>query len=151
MFPTDCTPSLQRCSRRRAWINQAHSVGDSEKGRGMGFCTSCSTRLADGVETCPACRHPVAAEASSGQATAPPGAGPSAMPASPGPPAPASGWQQAGELFDVGTRIVARLLVSLLWLGVTIAGFGSGMWFIGVLGILYLVYLWAFRGRLLIY
>lgn len=65
-----------------------------------------------------------------------------------------TGWQKAEKVLDAvdtGFRLVARILVSLLWIGITIVGFASGVWVIGVLGILYLVYLWFFRGRWLIY
>jgi ABC-type Co2+ transport system permease subunit len=48
-------------------------------------------------------------------------------------------------------RFVARLFTSLLWVGGGIVAFSIGQPLIGVVAIAYLVYLWVFRGRWLIY
>ena len=132
----------------------------------MAFCVNCGTAMAPTVPSCPACGHPAAAAVPSAPVVANvPPAQPSAPVTSPFAPTAAmaprppvagttSGWQKAEKVADAvgsGFRIVARVLVSLLWVVVTVAGFGSGAWPIGLLGILYLVYLWGFRGRWLIY
>lgn len=50
-----------------------------------------------------------------------------------------------------GVNVVAKLLVTALWVAVAIAGFATGAWPIGLLAIAYLIYLWVFSGRWLIY
>lgn len=142
----------------------------------MQFCARCGTQLVAGVRSCSACGHPVAAAAPSapGPTAMPAFSGPPTSAATgteglssastpigmrgtttPLPTAPATtGWQKAEKVADAvgsGFRIVARILVSLLWIGVTVAGFASGAWPIGLVGIMYLVYLWVLRGRWLIY
>lgn len=135
---------------------------------GVAACSACGHPV--GVAASPGAAQPPgtagqsAMPASTGPATADaPGAAPPLSATTPigtrsgtplsAPPAQ-TGWQKAEKVLDAvdtGFRLVARILVSLLWIGITIVGFASGVWVIGVLGILYLVYLWFFRGRWLIY
>lgn len=50
-----------------------------------------------------------------------------------------------------GINIAGKVLVSLLWLGGAIVTFAAGVWWAGLLCIAYLLYLWVFGGRWLIY
>jgi hypothetical protein len=50
-----------------------------------------------------------------------------------------------------GVNITAKILVSLLWLAGGIVCFAAGVWYLGLVAIAYLIYLWVFGGRWLIY
>jgi hypothetical protein len=59
-----------------------------------------------------------------------------------------------GRKMDVATRgvnVTVKVFVSALWAAAGIAGFATGLWWFGLLAIAYLVYLWFFGGRWLIY
>ncbi len=47
--------------------------------------------------------------------------------------------------------LVAKLLTSLLWVGIAAAGAAAGQPVAAVFAAVYLVYLWVFDGRWLIY
>ena len=55
------------------------------------------------------------------------------------------------EVAAAGVSMVAKVLTSFLWLAVCIAGFAAGQPIVGIVAALYLVYLWVFGGRWLIY
>jgi hypothetical protein len=63
---------------------------------------------------------------------------------------PASGPSTSDKVFS-GISIFAKFMVSMIWLALTILGFAAGVPLLGIFGIAYLVYLWIFRGRWLIY
>lgn len=63
---------------------------------------------------------------------------------------PASGPSTSDKVLS-GVSIVAKVLVSMLWLAITIGGFAAGAPLVGAIGIVYLVYLWFFGGRWLLY
>jgi hypothetical protein len=55
------------------------------------------------------------------------------------------------EAVNTGINVTLKLVTTALWVAVTIAAFSLGSPIFGVVGIVYLVYLWVFGGRLLIY
>jgi hypothetical protein len=50
-----------------------------------------------------------------------------------------------------GVNMTLKVLTSLLWAAVCVGGFAAGAPIVGVVAIAYLVYLWGFGGRWLIY
>lgn len=50
-----------------------------------------------------------------------------------------------------GVNMTLKVITSLLWLAVCVGGFAAGQPIIGLVAIAYLVYLWVFNGRWLIY
>lgn len=59
----------------------------------------------------------------------------------------ASKWDTVAN----GVNLTAKIVVSVLWAAGAIAGFALGQPIIGIVATLYLVYLWVFGGRWLIY
>lgn len=55
------------------------------------------------------------------------------------------------DVAEAGVSLVAKLAVTALWVVVAIAGFSVGQPILGIAAIAYVVYLWLFGGRWLIY
>jgi hypothetical protein len=55
------------------------------------------------------------------------------------------------DKLNTGVNVVLRLFTTLLWGAIAVAGFATGVWYVGVLAIAYLGYIWLLGGRWLIY
>jgi hypothetical protein len=50
-----------------------------------------------------------------------------------------------------GVNMTLKVITSLIWAAVCVGGFAAGQPIVGVVAIAYLIYLWVFGGRWLIY
>ena len=50
-----------------------------------------------------------------------------------------------------GVNMTLKVITSLIWVAVCVAAFAAGQPIVGVVAIAYLMYLWVFGGRWLIY